>query len=136
MKIKTNQELIVEYIIMRIDMFRKTIKHLKLKIIVFFHRLFRSAKCFFGVHEPSKKITRWNGIVTYYCPCCKEVFPEESEKDYDVNCVIHGKRMALPLLKVNDKTIKVGIGNKIIDRHLMKHGCIFTSFKCQELYRA
>ena len=119
-KVKTNQGLIIEYIIMRIDMLRRSLKHIKLKVVIFFYRLLRKLICFFYGHNASI-IRRDNGITIHYCPRCKKVNPQLSLKDYNVRCLVGGKMRLLPLIKWNQYTVKVGIDNKVIDRHIDKH---------------
>ena len=100
------------------------IKHLKLKIIIFFYRLLRKLGCLLHDHNYAT-ITRWNGIETVYCTNCKKVEPELVGFGYGVRCLVGGEYRKLPLIKMNLKTVKVGIDNKIIDRHLDKHDVQF-----------
>jgi hypothetical protein len=99
-------------------------KRVAKKAMIFFYKLIRKLGCLLHDHN-YVKITRWNGIETVYCSNCKKVEPELAGLGYGVRCLVGGKYRNLPLIKMNIKTVKVGIDNKTIDRHFIKHDARF-----------
>ena len=69
---------------------------------------------------------RWNKTKYYYCQKCKKHFPSLADADYNVRCLVSGKFRKLPLIDENALTVLVGIGDKIIKRHKLKH-CVSIS---------